>query len=123
MKGTEHTITMLGEKMEVLVGAGCLSDCSAQLAARLPAVVSSLCKTLTKRHVAKTFMNNVRIGDTVALIDRRNGCTFRLRMEAHSVYILGIHFSTAPLEQAGQVYYLAHARLWQRHNAGTAVAA
>lgn len=116
MKAAENTIMMLGEKMEVFVGAGCLSGCSTHIASRLPAIVSGLCKTLSKRQVARTFMHHVRIGDTVALVDRRSGCAFRLKMEAHSVCILGISFTAVPPEKAGQVFYLVNSRLWQRHS-------
>ena len=102
MKAAENTIMMLGEKMEVFVGAGCLSGCSTHIASRLPAIVSGLCKTLSKRQVARTFMHHVRIGDTVALVDRRSGCAFR--------------FTAVPPEKAGQVFYLVNSRLWQRHS-------
>lgn len=122
MKTAEHTINMLGEKMEVFVGAGCLSGCQPQTAARLPAIVSGLCKTLSRRQVARAFMHHVRIGDTVALVDRRGRCTFRLKMEAHSVCILGIHFNAEPIRNVNQVYYLANTRLWQRHDNRMAVA-
>lgn len=116
MKAAENTINMLGEKMEVFVGAGCLSECNSYIAARLPAIISNLCETLSRRQVARTFMHHVRIGDTVALIDRKNGCSFRLKMEAHSVCIIEIGFTAAPPESSGQVYYLVNSRLWQRHN-------
>lgn len=116
MKAAENTITMLGEQMEVFIGAGCLSGCKPKIASRFPTVISNLCRTLSKRSVARTFMNHVRIGDTVTLVDKRNGYAFQLKMEAHSVCILEIDFTAAPPKDASQVYYLANYRLWQRYN-------
>lgn len=115
MKRTENTIMMLGEKMEVFVGAGCLSKCDPMIAPRLPGIVSGLCKALSSRQVARAFMHHVRIGDTVALVDRQRGCSFRLKMEEHSVCILGIQFAAIPPQDAGKVYYLVNSRLWRRH--------
>ena len=123
MKTAEHTITMLGEKLEVFVGAGCLYGNDPQTASRLPGIVSDLCRTLSQRQVARAFMHHVRIGDTVALVDRRSRCTFRLKMETHSVCIMGIHFNAEPVRDVRQVYYLANSRLWQRHDNRMAVAA
>lgn len=96
MQETVNTITMSGETMEVFIGAGCLSDCRPGTAVRLPGIISDLCKTLSRRSVARTFINHIRIGDTVALIDRRNNCTFRLQVNAHSVCVLGIRYNTVP---------------------------
>ena len=42
MQGKENTITMLGEQMEVFVGAGCLADYDRYLTPQLPAIISSL---------------------------------------------------------------------------------
>ena len=66
--------------MEVFVGAGCLADYDRYLTPQLPAIISSLCRTLSKRQVARAFMHHVRIGETVALVDRKMGCSFRLKM-------------------------------------------
>lgn len=123
MKTTENTITMLGEDMEVFVGAGCLSGCDSLTATRLPSIISSLCETLSKRQVARAFMHHVRIGDTIALVDREKGCSFRLKMECHSVCVLDIQFTATPPKSAGQVFYLVNSRLWQRHGNRSAVAA
>ena len=87
MQETVNTITMSGETMEVFIGAGCLSDCRPGAAVRLPGIISDLCQTLSRRSVAKTFINHIRIGDTVALIDRRNNCTFRLQVNAQVFYL------------------------------------
>ena len=57
MKDKEITIMMLGEPMEVLLGARCLSRCKPALAAQLPAIVPQLCRTLSMRSVAKKFIN------------------------------------------------------------------
>ncbi len=123
MKITENTITMLGENMQVFVGAGCLSGCDSLAAAQLPSIISGLCETLSKRQVARAFMHHVRIGDTIALVDREKGCSFRLKMKTHSVCVLGIQFTATPPKSDGQVFYLVNSRLWQRHGNRSAVAA
>lgn len=123
MQGTENTITMLGERMEVFVGAGCLAGYDCHLTPQLPAIISSLCRTLSKRQVARAFMHHVRIGETVALVDRKMGCSFRLKMEAHSVCVLAIHSTTAPPQNAAKVYYFINDLLLQRHDNRMAVAA
>lgn len=124
MKGPKNTITMSGEQMEVFVGAGCLSDCGPSMAARLPVIVPKLCKTLSMRPVARRFMNEIRIGDTVALVDRRMGYVFRLKMESHAVCILEINRTTTPPKDASQVFYLVNSRmLWQPIPGRMAVAA
>ena len=123
MQRTENTITMLGEQMEVFIGAGCLSGHDFQIISQIPAIITGLCRTLSKRQVARAFMNHVRIGDTVALVDKKMGCSFRLKMEAHAVCVLGIHFTTRPPENATQVYYLINDLLLQRHENRMAVAA
>ena len=111
MQETVNTITMSGETMEVFIGAGCLSDCRPGAAVRLPGIISDLCQTLSRRSVAKTFINHIRIGDTVALIDRRNNCTFRLQVNAHSICVLGIRYNTVPPKNTSQVFYLANTKL------------
>lgn len=118
MQETTNTIIMLGETMEVFVGAGCLSDCRPGTAVRLPGIITNLCKTLTKRSVSKTFMNHIRIGDTVALIDKKAGCTFRLQVNAHSICVLGIRYNTVPPKNTAQVFYLANTRLLQQIPSG-----
>lgn len=111
MQETVNTITMSGETMEVFIGAGCLSDCWPGIAVRLPGIISDLCRTLSRRSASRTFINHIRIGDTVALIDRRNNCTFRLQVNAHSICVLGIHYNTMPPKNTSQVFYLANAKL------------
>ena len=111
MQETVNTITMSGETMEVFIGAGSLSDCRPGAAVRLPGIISDLCQTLSRRSVAKTFINHIRIGDTVALIDRRNNCTFRLQVNAHSICVLGIRYNTVPPKNTSQVFYLANTKL------------
>lgn len=114
MKDKENTIIMLGEPMEVLLGAGCLSRCKPSLAAQLPSIIPKLCRTLSMRSVAKKFINYVRIGDTIALVDRQAGYIFRLKMEAHSIRVLEVSRTTGPLKQAARVFYLIDSSLWER---------
>lgn len=123
MKGPKNTITMSGEQMEVFVGAGCLSECGSWLASQLPVILPKLCKTLSMRPVARRFINDIRIGDTVALVDKRMGYVFRLKMDAHAVCILEINRTTTPPKDAAQVFYLVNSRLWQPISGRTAVAA
>lgn len=123
MKGPKNTITMSGEQMEVFVGAGCLSECGPWLAAKLPAIVPKLCNTLSMRSVSRKFINDIRIGDTVALVDRRMGYVFRLKIEAHVVCVLEIERTTIPPKDTAQVFYLVNSRLWQPVSGRTAVAA
>ena len=114
MKDKENTITMAGEQMEILLSASCLSCCKPSLAAQLPSIVPKLCRTLSMRSVAKKFINYVRIGDTIALVDRQAGDIFRLKMEAHSIRVLEIDRTTSPLNQAARVFYLIDSSLWER---------
>ena len=114
MKDKENTIFMLGEPMEILLGAGCLSHCKPSLAAQLPSIVPKLCRTLSMRSVARTFINYVRIGDTVALVDQQSGYTFRLKIDAHAIYVLEIAKTMSPFKQAARVFYLTGSALWER---------
>lgn len=124
MKGPKNTITMSGEQMEVFVGAGCLSHCGSSVASRLPDIIPKLCHALSMRAVSRMFINNVKIGDTVALVDRKMGYVFRLKMEAHAVCVLDISQNTVPPRDAGQVFYLVNsAKLWQPLGNRSAVAA
>lgn len=124
MKGSKNTIAMSGEMMEVFVGAGCLANCGASVAARLPDIIPKLCHTLSMRAVSRMFINNVRIGNTVALVDRKMGYVFRLKMEAHAVCVLEISRNTSPPKDAAQVFYLVNStKLWQPLDNRSAVAA
>ena len=114
MKDKENTIFMLGEPMEILLGARCLSRCKPTLAAQLPAIVPQLCRTLSMRSVAKKCINYVRIGDTVALVDQQAGYAFRLKIEAHAIYVLEISKATSPLKRAARVFYLTGPALLER---------
>ena len=82
---------MAGEMMEVVLDADCVANCAPHIAAKLPAVTRRLCKSLSIPGVARFFIHQVRIGDTVALVDRNAGHTFRIRMEAHSVRVLEVY--------------------------------
>ena len=114
-------ICMAGEMMDVIVNAGCLAVCKPSVAAQLPTIVPRLCETLHLPTVARYFMRDVRIGDTVALVDRENGVAFRLRMETHAVCVLGIYQNQRPPEDT-PVVYLVNTHLL-RSIQGRAVAA
>lgn len=114
-------VYMAGEMMDVVVDAGCLADCKPSVAAQLPVIVPRLYKTLPLPNVARYFMRDVRIGDTVALVDKENGVAFRLRMETHTVCILGIYTNQRPPEDT-PIVYLVNTHLL-RSIQGRAVAA
>lgn len=111
MKGPENTITMSGEQMEVFIGAGCLAGCTPPEAAMLPEILPKLCETLSSRSVARYFIRYIRIGDTIALVDKKLGYSFRLKMEAHAVCVLSITKNLTPPRDMGQVFYLVNSRL------------
>ncbi len=107
MANPSGTITMSGETMEVLLEAGCVTSCAPNLAGRLPRIMAQLCKTLTVRDVARFFIQSVRIGETVALVDKVSGYTYRLRMDTHAVRVLEIHEnSRRPADGIQAVYFV-----------------
>lgn len=87
----ENGIIMSGEKMELLMGSGCIQSCDPELAVKLPSISERLSRTLQHKDVARYFIRDIRIGETVALVDRQCGYTFRLRVEAHAVHVVGIY--------------------------------
>jgi hypothetical protein len=93
MENPKGTVLMSGETMEVLLEAGCVTDCAPELVMKLPGVMNQLCKTLSVKDVARFFIHDVRIGETVALVDRVNGYTYRIRMDAHAVRVLEVYES------------------------------
>ena len=106
-KSTGSVVRMSGEKMEVLLEAGCVTRCTADVAVKLPQIMHRLCRTLAKREIAKYFIHDIRIGETVALVDKVNGYTFRFRMEAHAIRVLEIHENdTRPAVSANTVYLI-----------------
>ena len=111
MKGPENTITMSGEPMEVFIGASCLAGCKPNEAAELPIILPKLCESLSSRSVARYFIRNIRIGETIALVDKNLGYSFRLKIEAHAVCILSINKNLSPPIGSAQVFYLANSRL------------
>lgn len=85
------TVNMLGQQMKVLISAGCVTDFTPDRALQLPRITGELCKTLSMRQVAKSLMLNIRIGDTVALVDKNTGYTYRLQTEKSEILVLGIY--------------------------------
>ena len=105
MKNPTGTVTMSGEKMEVLLEAGCVTNCAPAVAGKLPAIMGQLCKSLAMRHVARFFIQSVRIGETVALVDKTNGYTYRIKMEAHVVRVLEVYENShRPIDGVQAVY-------------------
>ena len=87
------SVNMLGQEMRVLVSAGCMTDFTPDRAIQLPRITVELCKTLSMRQVARSLMLNIRIGETVALVDKNTGYTYRLQMGNSEILVLGIYDS------------------------------
>jgi hypothetical protein len=89
---------------------------SAPSAAKLPELVANLCKTLEARNVARYFIRNVPIGDTVALVDKKIGHTYRLRVEAHTIVVLSISKQQPePTTTTMPVLFLFNSRIMQAY--------
>jgi len=121
MNGTNGTISMSGEKMDVFIDAGCLAGCKPGLAAQLPSIVTRLCKTLSMRSVARYFIRDIRIGETISLVDKKAGYAFRLKVGAHDICVMGIYENQPPKDNT-HVLYLVNTNLL-RSVAGRMVAA
>ena len=80
--------------MEVLLEAKCITGCAPEVAGKFPRIMSRLCKSLALREVARFFIQSVRIGETVALVDKVNGYAYRIKMETCTVKVLEIHESS-----------------------------
>jgi len=122
-KSTGTFVRMLGEKMEVLLEARCVTHCSPEVAGRLPQITHQLCRALARRNVARFFIHDVRIGETVALVDRKNGYSCRIKMEAHAVRVLEIHENITRPEVSANIVYLVNTGLMRVVSGRKAVAA
>lgn len=123
MKKSDGTIVMSGEEMEVLLEASCVTKCAPLVAAKLPTIMSRLCESLCIREVSRYFINDIRIGETVALVDNKNGYTYRIRMESHAVRILAVYESKRKLHDAVSAVYLMDWGLMRSVSGRKAVAA
>ncbi len=57
--------------------------------------------------MSRFFIQSVRIGETVALVDKVSGYTYRLRMDTHAVRVLEIHEnSRRPADDIQAVYFV-----------------
>ena len=123
MKSAKGTVFMAGERMEVLIDAGCVQKIDTEIAARLPYIIGKLCSMLQRRDAARLFVRKIKIGDTVALLDKQSGFAFRLTMQAHSVQILGIfEHQSYPKKSAQHAVYLFDNRLMWAMAGGKAAA-
>ena len=115
-------IWMAGERMEILVDADCIQRCEHDIAHNLPKVIGRLCGTLKRKDVARHIIRNIRIGDSVALVDHRSGFAFRLEMDVHAIRVIGIYEQQAyPKEPASQaIYLLRNSLLWAVPGKGVA---
>jgi len=116
-------VNMAGEKMEVMLEAKCITQCASATASRLPELMHRICRTLTRHNVAHVFMKNIRIGDTVALVDKVNGYACRIKMEAHTVRILEIYETENQPAASVKAVYLVNRGLLRAVPGGKAVAA
>ena len=123
MKEQTGSIYMSGEKMEVLLEAGCVTSCPPAVATKLPEIMSALCKSLCIRAVARYFIRDVRLGEIIALVDRKNGYTYRLRMDVHAIRVLEIYDNTHTLERNAHAVYLVDWGLLRSIPCNKAVAA
>ena len=124
MKKTTGTfVRMSGEKMEVLLEARCVTHCTPAVAGRLPQIMRRLCKSFAKRNVARFFINDVRIGETVTLVDKTSGYTCRIKMEANAVRVLEIYENAHRPEESANTVYLVNIGLLRAVPGGKAVAA
>jgi len=123
MKNPTGTILMSGEEMEILLEAGCVTSLAPAAAAKLPGIMDRLCKSLSIRLVARYFIHDVRIGETVALVDKTTGYTYRIRMEAHAVRVLEIYENRHHPEDDTPAVYLVDWGLLRSVSGVKAVAA
>jgi hypothetical protein len=63
------------------------------------------------RRVARFFINDIRIGETIALVDKKAGYAFRLKIEVHSICVLGVYENPPPERDAAHVFYLVNTNL------------
>jgi len=122
-QSTGTFVRMSGEKMEVLLEARCVTHCAQTVTGKLPQITRLLCKSLAERNVARFFIHNVRIGETVALVDKKNGYTCRIKMEAHTVRVLEIHENIYRQEESANIVYLVNTGLMRAVSGGKAAAA
>lgn len=85
------TVNMMGEYIKVLVSADCVTNLTPNDAIKFPKITGELCRTLHMRNVAKYLLLKVRIGDTVALVDKNSGYSYRLRLGRSEIHVLGIY--------------------------------
>jgi len=122
-ESTGTIIRMAGEKMEVLLEAGCVTQCAPAIVGRLPEIMHKICRTLNRYSVAHTFIKEIRIGETAALIDKVGGYACRIRMEAHAVRVLEIYETKNQPAVSVQAVYLVNGGLLRAVAGRKAVAA
>lgn len=110
MNGTNGTINMSGEEMNVFIDASCLANCKSGIASQLPSIVARLCKTLSMRSVARYFIRDIRIGETISLVDKKAGYAFRLKIGINNICVLGIYENQPPKDNT-HVLYLVNTNL------------
>lgn len=111
MYAKKRTVEMSGESMEVLFDISCLSESSKSVRLALPIIVRRLSYLLALQDVADFLIHRVRIGDTVVLVDREAGQTFRLEMQAKAVYVLGIYNEIYTDANSSSIVYLVGSTL------------
>ena len=112
MKEAKGQIWMAGERMDIMLSAGYVQECERDIVPQLPFFIRRLCKILNRRNVARHLIQNIRIGDTLALVDNSSGLAFRLEIDIHAIRVLGIYeYHSYPKEPTQQAIYLLNNNL------------
>jgi len=107
MKEPTEIGNMSGKKMDVLLDAGCVTNCAPAIASKLPDIMNRLCQSLLKPWVSRYFTRSVRTGQTVTLVDKANGHTYRVKkMRASAVLVLEIYENNHRPTDGVQAIYL-----------------
>jgi hypothetical protein len=104
LTGTVIPITYA--KIDVLLEAKCVAECSPAIIGRLPGIISRLSSTFAIRGAAWLFIRAVSVGETVVLVDKANGYSCRVRREVGAVCVLEIYESIPPETEASVMYLL-----------------
>lgn len=123
MKQQTGIAFMLGKKMEILLEAECVTNLTPSIAAKLPDIMNRLCKSLSIRFVTRYFVKNVRVGETIALVDKTTGYTCRIRRGAQSIRVLEIYDNRHRPQDDATALYLVDWGLLRSVSNAKAVAA
>lgn len=109
----KKTLMMAGEEMDLLFDVDCLWTSAKRTRIELPTIVSQLCTMLSSDSVAYQLINNVKIGEKVILIDKEANRTYRMKVQANTIYVLDIYEKTMVDSEALCVIYMPTGRILQ----------